>query len=59
MEINTQPKRIAATLLVCLGAVTAYYQRDFFIFMGFIFGIEWGIITIVVNARKGNGGNYG
>ena len=52
MDINTQHKRIAATLLVCLSALIAYYQRDFYIFMGFIFGIEWGIITIVVNARK-------
>lgn len=52
MEINTQHKRIGATLLICLGAIVAYYQRDFFVFIGFIFGIEWGIITIFVNARK-------
>lgn len=40
--------RIAALLLVLLGAVTAYNQGDFIIMGFFIFGAAVGIIVIIV-----------
>jgi len=50
--IDAQPKRIIALLLVVVGAISAYYMQDFIIFTVFVFGVEWGIIAIAVNARK-------